>query len=49
MFTSVHQYLREKGSFPSVNCRAVSRVQRNAVEDEGIVDNAQKINALVRT
>jgi hypothetical protein len=48
MFTSFHQYLREKGSFPSVNRRAVSRVQRNVEEDEGIVDNAQKIHALVQ-
>jgi len=36
LFTRVNLHLREKGSFPSVNCHAERQVQRNVEEDEPI-------------
>lgn len=36
VFARVHQYVHEKGSFPSGNRRAERQVQRNVDEDENI-------------
>ena len=41
VFTSVHQHLREKGSFASVNRRSERQVQRNVEDDEHIIDIVQ--------
>jgi hypothetical protein len=42
VFTCVHQHLREKGSFPSVNRHAERQVQRNMEDDEHIIDMVQR-------
>jgi hypothetical protein len=42
VFTRVHQHLREKGSFPSVNRHAERQVQRNVEEEEHIIDMVQR-------
>jgi hypothetical protein len=42
VFTRVHQHLREKGSFPSVNRHAERQVQRNVEHDEHIIDMVQR-------
>jgi hypothetical protein len=42
VFTRVNQHLREKGSFPSVNCHAERQVQRIVEEDEYIIDMVQR-------
>jgi hypothetical protein len=42
VFTRVHQYLREKGSFPSVNRYADRQVQRSVEEDEHVIDMLQR-------
>src|SRR5215470_8490081 len=42
VFTRVHQHLREKGSFPSVNRHAERQVQRNVEDDEHIIDMVQR-------
>ena len=41
VFTRVHQHLREKGSFPSVNRHAERQVQRSVEDDEHNVDMVQ--------
>jgi hypothetical protein len=38
MFTRVHQYLHEKGSFPNVHRRDEHQQQLNVDEDENIID-----------
>ena len=45
-FTRVHQYLLEKGGFPSVNQCAECQVQRNVDEGENIIDRVELIHAL---
>jgi hypothetical protein len=42
VFTRVHQHLREKGSFLSVNRHAERQVQRNVDDDEHIIDMVQR-------
>lgn len=42
----INTYKTKKAFFPSVNRRAASRVKGNAEENEGVVENAQKIHAL---
>jgi hypothetical protein len=42
VFTRLHQHLREKGSFSSVNRHAERQVQRNVEEDEHIIDMVQR-------
>jgi hypothetical protein len=42
VFTRVHQHLREKGSFRSVNRCAERQVQQNVEEDENIIDMVQR-------
>jgi len=42
VFTHVHQHLREKGSFPSVNRHAECQVQRNVEDDEHIIGMVQR-------
>ena len=42
MFTRVHQHLREKGFFPSVNRHAERLVQRSVEDDEHIIDMVQR-------
>ena len=42
VFTRVHQHLREKGSFPSVNRHAERQVQRNVDDDEHIIDMVKR-------
>jgi hypothetical protein len=47
VFTRVHQHLREKGSFPSVNRHAERQVQRN-VEDDEQIDMVQQTRTSTR-
>ena len=42
VFIRVHQHLREKGSFPSVNRHAERQVQRSVEDDEHIIDMVQR-------
>jgi hypothetical protein len=42
VFDRVHQHLREKGFFPSVNRCAKRQIQRNVGEDENIIDMVQR-------
>jgi len=42
VFTCIHQHLRERGSFPSVNRRVEHQVQRNVEGDENIPDMVQQ-------
>ena len=42
VFTRVHQHLREKFSFQSVNRHAERQVQRNLEHDEHIIDIVQR-------
>ena len=42
VFNRVHQHLREKGSFSSVNRHAERQLQRNVEDDEHIIDMVQR-------
>jgi hypothetical protein len=42
VFTRVHQHLREKGSFPSVNRHAERQVPQNVEDDEHIIDMVER-------
>ena len=42
VFTHVHQHLREKGAFSSVNRHAECQVQRSVEDDEHIIDMVQR-------